>query len=186
MDISHTKSFRSPGVSIALATLAHMMNVYEICLNTTNYPIFNMQDFIYYLWTPILDCFGQLVSPPCTGRVRQVPSSVFVGHKSPAKGDNNVLFSVKDYVVITYQCHYSSYDKCAHSSGWKSVVQPWNYDLYLDTFVGVIVLKLYMMTIIFSEHIKLINMKPVVILTVWHPKENNLQEQLHVSTSNNL
>ncbi len=32
MDISHTKSFNIP-VSIALATLAHMTNVYEICLN---------------------------------------------------------------------------------------------------------------------------------------------------------
>ncbi len=35
MHILHTKSFNIP-VSIALATLAHMTNVYEICLNTTN------------------------------------------------------------------------------------------------------------------------------------------------------
>ncbi len=35
MYISHTKSFNIP-VSIALATLAHMINVYEICINTTN------------------------------------------------------------------------------------------------------------------------------------------------------
>ncbi len=62
MHISHTKSFNIP-VSIALATLAHMINVYEIYLNTTNYTIFNMQDFRYCLWTSILDCFGQLVSP---------------------------------------------------------------------------------------------------------------------------
>ncbi len=33
MHISHTKSFNRP-VSIALATLADMINVYEICLNT--------------------------------------------------------------------------------------------------------------------------------------------------------
>ncbi len=33
MHISLTKSFNIP-VSIALATLAHMINVYEICLNT--------------------------------------------------------------------------------------------------------------------------------------------------------
>ncbi len=65
MHISHTKSFNIP-VSIALATLAHMINVYEICLNTTNYPIFNMQDFRYCLWTSIWNCFGQLVSPPCS------------------------------------------------------------------------------------------------------------------------
>ncbi len=32
MHISHTKSFNIP-VSIALATLAHIINVYEICLN---------------------------------------------------------------------------------------------------------------------------------------------------------
>ncbi len=36
---------------------------YEIWLNTTNYPIFNMQDFRYWLCTSILDCFGQVVSP---------------------------------------------------------------------------------------------------------------------------
>ncbi len=64
MHISHTKSFNIP-VSIALATLAHMINVYEICLNATNYPIFNMQDLMYCLWTSMLDCFGQLVSLPC-------------------------------------------------------------------------------------------------------------------------
>ncbi len=63
MYISHTKSFNIL-VSIALATLAHTINVYEICLNTTNYQIFNMQDFRYCLWTSILDCFGKLVSPP--------------------------------------------------------------------------------------------------------------------------
>ncbi len=65
MHISHTKSFNIP-VSIALATLAHMINVYEICINTTNYLIFNMQDFRYCLWTSTLDCFGQLISPPCS------------------------------------------------------------------------------------------------------------------------
>ncbi len=42
MHISYTKSFYIP-ISIAFATLAHMLNVYEICLNTTNYPIFNKQ-----------------------------------------------------------------------------------------------------------------------------------------------
>ncbi len=71
MHISHTKSFNIP-VSIALATLAHIINVYEICLNTTNYPIFNMQDFRYCLWTFILDSFGQLVSPPCNGRCGKI------------------------------------------------------------------------------------------------------------------
>ncbi len=35
MHITHTKSFNIH-VSIALPTLAHMINVYEICLNTTN------------------------------------------------------------------------------------------------------------------------------------------------------
>ncbi len=48
-----------------ITTLAHMLNGYEICLNRTNYPIFNMHDFIYCLCTTILDCFGQLVSPLC-------------------------------------------------------------------------------------------------------------------------
>ncbi len=44
MHISYKKSFNIP-VSIAFATLAHMINVYEI----SNYPIFNMQGFIYCL-----------------------------------------------------------------------------------------------------------------------------------------
>ncbi len=56
MHISYTKSFNIP-VSIEFATLAHMINVYEICINTTNYPIFNMQGFIYWLWTSILKQF---------------------------------------------------------------------------------------------------------------------------------
>ncbi len=56
MHISYTKSFNMP-VLIAFATLAHMINVSEIRLNTTNYPIFNMQGFIYYLLTSILKLF---------------------------------------------------------------------------------------------------------------------------------
>ncbi len=48
--------------------LAHMLNGYEIYLNTTKYLIFNMQDFIYWLCASILDCFGQVVSPLyCSG-----------------------------------------------------------------------------------------------------------------------
>ncbi len=35
--ISHANSFNIP-VSIGLATLAHMLKLYEIYLNTTNYP----------------------------------------------------------------------------------------------------------------------------------------------------
>ncbi len=41
---------------------AHMLNGYEICLNTTDYPSFNMY-FRYWLCTSILDCFGQVMSP---------------------------------------------------------------------------------------------------------------------------
>ncbi len=78
MYISHTKSFNIP-VSIALATLAHMINVYEICLNTTNYPIFNMQDFRYCLFTSILDCFGQLVHPPCKCVLQYIYRSIGSG-----------------------------------------------------------------------------------------------------------
>ncbi len=45
MHISHTKFFNMP-VSIALATLAHMINVNEICLNkqTIRYSICNISD----------------------------------------------------------------------------------------------------------------------------------------------
>ncbi len=65
---SHTKSFNIP-VSIGRPTLAHMLNGYEICLNKTNYPIFNMQYFRYWLCISILYCFGQLVSPLSTQTV---------------------------------------------------------------------------------------------------------------------
>ncbi len=47
-------------VSIRLTTHAQMLNMYEICLNTTNYLIFNMQDFRYWLCTFMLDCFGHV------------------------------------------------------------------------------------------------------------------------------
>ncbi len=63
ISISHAKSFNTH-VSTARATLAQMINVYEICVNTTHSPIFNMQGFICCRWTSILDCFGQLASLP--------------------------------------------------------------------------------------------------------------------------
>ncbi len=62
---SHTNSFNIP-VSVgftALAHIMHMLNWYEICLNRTNYLIFNMPEFRYWLVTSMLDCIGQLVSP---------------------------------------------------------------------------------------------------------------------------
>ncbi len=34
------------------ATLVHMLNGNEICLNTTHYPIFNMQNIRYWLAHP--------------------------------------------------------------------------------------------------------------------------------------
>ncbi len=34
-----------------------MLNEYDICINTTNYAIFNMQGFRYLLCTFILNCF---------------------------------------------------------------------------------------------------------------------------------
>ncbi len=43
---THTICFNIP-VSIGLTTLAHMLNGHAICLNTSNYPIFNMQYFRY-------------------------------------------------------------------------------------------------------------------------------------------
>ncbi len=39
--ISHIKSFNKP-VSIGFTTLAYMLNGYQICLNTTNYTIYNI------------------------------------------------------------------------------------------------------------------------------------------------
>ncbi len=62
MYISHTKSFN---ISFALATLAHMLNMYEICLNTTNYLIFNIFKISDIACRPpFWTVFGQLVSPP--------------------------------------------------------------------------------------------------------------------------
>ncbi len=62
--LKHTKSFNIP-ISIGFITFTHMLNGYEICLNTKIGPIFNMQDFRYQLCTSIVDCFGQMVLPLC-------------------------------------------------------------------------------------------------------------------------
>ncbi len=42
-----------------------MLNGYKICLNTTNYPIFKMKDFRYWLCTYILDFFFIRLHPHC-------------------------------------------------------------------------------------------------------------------------
>ncbi len=42
--ISQNKSVNTP-VSICLVSLAHILNGYDISLNTISYPIFNIQDF---------------------------------------------------------------------------------------------------------------------------------------------
>ncbi len=44
-NVSHITSFNIH-TSIGLTTLTHMLNGYEICINTTNYLIFNLQYFI--------------------------------------------------------------------------------------------------------------------------------------------
>ncbi len=67
--ISYTNSFNIP-VSIGLTTLAHMLNLYGICLNTTNHMIFNMRDFRYLLCTSILDCFSHVVTTLCNGHLQ--------------------------------------------------------------------------------------------------------------------
>ncbi len=54
---------------IGLATLAHMINGYEICLNTKNYPFVNIQDLIYWLCTYYFD---QLVRPLCIYILREI------------------------------------------------------------------------------------------------------------------
>ncbi len=52
----HTFHIQIPSIyTIGLAH--HMLNEYEQCFNTTNYPIFNMQEFKYWLCSCILDCF---------------------------------------------------------------------------------------------------------------------------------
>ncbi len=71
--ILHTKSFNIR-VSIELTTLAHMLNVNEICLIRPNNAIFNVKDFKYWLCTSVLECFGQLVSPPCHRNGHQLKS----------------------------------------------------------------------------------------------------------------
>ncbi len=63
MHILHTNSFNT-----CFNCTCYICS-YDKCLRYVsiqwNYLIFNMQDFIYCLLTSILDCFGQLVSPPC-------------------------------------------------------------------------------------------------------------------------
>ncbi len=48
-------------VSIGLTTLADLLNRCEACLDKTNNPIFNMQDFRYWLCMSILYCFDNLI-----------------------------------------------------------------------------------------------------------------------------
>ncbi len=43
---SYIRSFSIP-VGIVLLALAHKLNGYEICLNTTYHPIVNVHDFRY-------------------------------------------------------------------------------------------------------------------------------------------
>ncbi len=60
--ISHTKYFSIPILS-GFTMLDYIVKGHEICLNITNYPNFNMQDFKYLLCTSILNCFDHVVSP---------------------------------------------------------------------------------------------------------------------------
>ncbi len=46
-----------------------MSNWNEKCLNTTDYPIFNMQNFRYWLCNSMLFCFGHMVSPLSIGNI---------------------------------------------------------------------------------------------------------------------
>ncbi len=78
--ISRNKSFNID-VSIWLSTLAHILNVYHISLNITNYPIFNMQSFSNGLLSSSWNCFDQVVSPQwngvCSHITFQMKTSVF-------------------------------------------------------------------------------------------------------------
>ncbi len=69
MHISHTKSFNAP-VSIALATPAHVINVYEICLNTTNYSICKISDIACGppLWTVLVSWYPHHAEEQCLCR----------------------------------------------------------------------------------------------------------------------
>ncbi len=117
MHISYTKSFNIP-VSIAFATLAHMINVYAICLNTTNYPIFNMQGFIYCMRTSILKLFWSTGIPTI-----KMTNNVWVTHvvtscAPSADWNNNTELIMWAQVEMTtiYFC------LCAwNSEGWHFV-----------------------------------------------------------------
>ncbi len=47
-------------ISIWLATLAHILNKYDISLNAINYLIFNKEDFRDGLWSSMLDLFWSI------------------------------------------------------------------------------------------------------------------------------
>ncbi len=59
--ILQNKTFNTLAL-IWLATLAHILNGYDISLNTKNYSLCNIQYVRYGLQTSIMDCCGQLVS----------------------------------------------------------------------------------------------------------------------------
>ncbi len=128
MHISHSKSFNIPD-SITLATLAYMINMYEIYFNTTNYPIFNMQDFRYCLWTSILDCFGQLVSPPWC-RYFRVSTIIFyqrLQRSGCLRGKQLYLFGgVHSEKSLTRSMLF--YSKTCHHQNWVQFVLYINSD----------------------------------------------------------
>ncbi len=45
----HTFPIYHPSIYLLQLELLHLIICYEVCLNITNYPIFNMQDFRYWL-----------------------------------------------------------------------------------------------------------------------------------------
>ncbi len=74
--LKHTVHIKHPSIYLFQLDLLHllMLNGYEIRLNTTNYPICNMQDFRYWLHISVFDYVAKVVSPPCC-RSTALPTS---------------------------------------------------------------------------------------------------------------
>ncbi len=111
-----------------------MLNGYEICLNTTIYPIFNKQIFKYGLCTSMLGWFGQVVSPGYIHAIEIPLWNFSVSALMPKLvNDNTRLTSLTNTHIClisgthssglhAYQCSRDVWDYCAAIGKWYSLM----------------------------------------------------------------
>ncbi len=96
---TYNKSFNLAS-SISHATLLHIFNGYDICLNTTNYLIFNMQDFRNGLWFSVLNLFWSGGIPSMYYLQVFIPS--WLGLKSLPGSAYNSVFLTSAFILQPY------------------------------------------------------------------------------------